>query len=482
VSQWWSRGTAGRRATSVVVAVVTVVVLAVVGTLLPVQRGAFEPSPLPLAGRTSSTCATSPEEGATATLSAVAVRAAPDREGRLTGTAVAADQPTITVTEQGRADQVPAPSRPVILEGEGVMATAASAMVFSQARSGSVTGLMAAPCTPPATEHWFVGVGASRDHRTSLILTNPDDGQAEVDLRFYGRNGIVVVPGSPGVIIEGGESRTVALDALVQIEGPLTVAVRASQGRVSAVALDRRSQGVEPRGADWTPGSVPPSTSLVLPGVPEGAGARELLVANPGTERAEVAIEVLGIEGPFAPIGAENLVVPPESTATVGLAPGLAEQSGSIRVSSTLPVAATVQSISSVQGARPDLAVEPAVAPLSRTGIVALATVDGVDSELTLSNGGEAEAQVSFEVLSYEGVRLRSDQVVVIGGGTVTRRLTSPAPAYLVVRTPAGSAVYGSVTYSWSTGGVAGLASVPVTSPDLAGLAPQATLDPSLGQ
>ena len=46
---------------------------------------------------------------------------------------------------------------------------------------------------------------------------------------------------------------------------------------------------------------------MVLPGVPEGAGARELVVVNPGSERAEVGVEVLGIEGPFAPIGAETL-------------------------------------------------------------------------------------------------------------------------------------------------------------------------------
>ena len=51
--------------------------------------------------------------------------------------------------------------------------------------------------------------------------------------------------------------------------------------------------------------------------------------------------------------------------------------------------------------------------------------------------------------------------MLLIGGGTATRRLTSPAPAYLVVRTPPDAAVYGSVTYTWPTGDVAGLASVP---------------------
>ncbi len=325
------------------------------------------------------------------------------------------------------------------------MATAATAMMFSQARSGSLSGLMAAPCTPPNTEHWFVGVGASADYRTELVLTNPDDGQAEVDLRFYGRNGIVVVPGSPGLIIDGRTSRTVSLQSLVEVEGPLTVSVRASEGRVSAMALDRRSAGTQPQGADWQSSSVSPTATMIIPGVPEGAGARELVVANPGPDRAEVGVEVLGIEGAFAPIGAETLVVPPESTASVGLTGGLAGQSGSIRLTSTQPVTAAVHAVSSVQGARPDLSVQPAVAPLSRTGVVALASIEGVDAEFVLSNGGAEEAQLSFEVLSYEGVRLRTDDVTLIGGGTSSRRITSPAPAYLVVRAPPDAAIFGSV-------------------------------------
>ncbi len=138
------------------------------------------------------------------------------------------------------------------------------------------------------------------------MLTNPDAGQAEVDLRFYGRNGLVVVPGSPGLVIDGGSSRTVSLDTLVTVEGPLTVSVRASTGRVSAVALARRSVDFEPTGADWQLSAVAPARSVVIPGIPEGAGTRTLVVANPGTDRATVSVNVLGVDGAFAPAGAET--------------------------------------------------------------------------------------------------------------------------------------------------------------------------------
>ena len=128
---------------------------------------------------------------------------------------------------------------------------------------------------------------------------------------------------------------------------------------------------------------------MIIPGVPEGAGARELVVANPGPTEPRSASRCSGSKVPSLPIGAETLVVPPESTASVGLTGGLAGQSGSIRLTSTQPVTAAVHAVSSVQGARPDLAVQPAVAPLSRTGVVALASVEGVDAEFVLSNGGD---------------------------------------------------------------------------------------------
>lgn len=475
-------GSPGRRAVTVMVALIAVALVAVGGTLLPAQPGTFRSSPLPIVGRTSTTCTPAAEPGARANLAVAAIRQAPGREGRISATQVGGGAVALRLTEQGTAQLLPGPAQPVILQGEGVMATAAGAMMFSRATSGSLTGLMAAPCGAPNTEHWFVGVGASDDFRTDLVLTNADEGQAEVDLRFYGRTGLVVVPGSPGLVIEGRSSRTVSLRALVEDEGPLTVAVRASVGRVSAMALDRRSAGLQPRGADWQPSSVPPATSLVIPAVPEGSGRRTLTVANPGRERAEVAVELLGIEGPFAPTGAEALVVPPESSATVDLAAGLARQAGNVRLSSTRPVTAAVESLSSVADEAPDLAVQPAVAPVNRAGIVPLAIVAGLDGEFTLGNAGPAEVNVSFEVFSYTGASLRQDDIVIIPGGSATRRLTSPAPAFLVVRAPSGSAVYGGVNYTGSVGGAAGLATVPITSPDRAGLTPQARFDPSLGQ
>ena len=181
---------------------------------------------------------------------------------------------------------------------------------------------MAAPCLAPGTSHWFSGVAATEDDRTELILTNADDAQAQVDLRFYGPAGRVVVPGSPGLVVEARSTRSVSLTSLVRAVGPLGVLVQSSQGRVSAVAKRTRSDGRTPIGADWQVPAGAPATTVVIPGVPEGVGGRQLVVTNPTERRASVQVQVLGLQGPYAPSGAEVIELAPESTGTSTWSPG----------------------------------------------------------------------------------------------------------------------------------------------------------------
>jgi hypothetical protein len=333
-----------------------------------------------------------------------------------------------------------------------------------------------------------VGVGADDQHRSELVLSNPDDAQAEVDLRFYGQAGPVVVPGSPGLIVPAHSSRTVALAPLVNRPGPLSVLVRATEGRVSAMSRDLYSEQLKPAGADWHAPSASPSTNVVIPGMPEGDGTRELVVTNPGRRRAQVTISVLGVQGAFSPAGAEALEVGADSTATISLGAGLAGQSAGIQLASDHPVTAAVIStatrldLSTNAAARPDIAIEPAAVALGRTGVAAMATTNSGDSELMLSNGSDTDAQLSFDVLSLDGVVLRTDDMLVAAHSTSTRRLNSPAPSYLLVRLPAGPAIYGSIVLTRPDGPIAGLATVPVLSPDAASRAPDVVADPAVAR
>ena len=480
-----SRHPGGRRVVAVLGVLLGLTLIVAGGTLLTAQVPTFQASRIPLVGRTTTICSvTAPEGGdpATATVSAAATRQAPGRIGRLTATVLGERAPALSITEQGKAEQLRAVASPVVVVGEGVMATAGSSAILSNATAGVDAGLMAAPCLAPGSTHWFSGLAARTADRTELILTNADDAQAEVDLRFYGQLGRVVVPGGTGLVIEAHSSRTVALNSLIKTKYPLGLAVQASQGRVTAAAKRTRNDDLKPIGADWQLPSSAPAPTVVIPGVPEGEGARTLVVTNPNADRASVQVQVLGLQGPFAPAGAETLDLAPESTATVDLATGLLGEAGAVKLISDEPVTGAVVSTSRRSGAEEDLAIQSAAAPLVRTGVSAVATTDAGSSELILSNSGTGDTPVSFELISYAGVSLRTEDVLLGPDGTATRRLESPDATYVVVRVPDGAAVVGTVVLTQPAGDSAGLATLPLTSPDVASRAPVTVFDPSVGR
>jgi hypothetical protein len=193
-------------------------------------------------------------------------------------------------------------------------------------------------------------------------------------------------------------------------------------------------------------------------------------------------VQVLGLQGSYAPVGAETVNVPAESSASVDLEPGLAGEAGTVKLVSDKPVIGAVSSSSDRDGAQPDIAVQSTGVPLVRTGVSALATVQSLDSQLVLSNTGTNDTPVSFEVISFDGVALRTDDVLLGPDSTATRRLTSTAPSYVVVRVPDGSSIVGGVVLTQPEGNVAGLATIPLTSPDVASRAPRTQLDPSVGR
>ena len=85
-------------------------------------------------------------------------------------------------------------------------------------------------------------------------------------------------------------------------------------------------------------------------------------------------------------------------------------------------------------------------------------------------------------MISYAGVSLRTEDVLLGPDGTATRRLESPDAGYVVVRVPDGSAVVGTVVLTQPSGDIAGLATLPLTSPDVASRAPATISDPSVGR
>lgn len=388
----------------------------------------------------------------------------------------------VTVDRQGHGATLDAASAPVLLQADGTIAPTAVGAVLSRTSDGAEAGLEAAPCLVPSTSAWLPGIASGASDRTELVLSNSDDAPATVDLTFYGRNGRVAVPGSPGVDVAPRSSRSVSLSGLVDADGPLTAEVHATAGRVAVAARRIRTASDAPAGADWVVPAAAPARQVVVPAVPGDDGPRDLVVTNPGQLRTTVHVSVLGLQGPFAPAGAATLELAPQSSGTVSLADGLAGTGSGVALTSDQPVTAAVVSTSARSGAQADVAVQPATPPLVRTGVSAVATTRDTDAELVLSNAATADVSVHFSVRSLDGVELRSGDILLAAGGSATRRLTSPTASYVVVQVPEGSSVTGGVDLSEPDGDVAGLASLPLVSPDTSGPPPVVSQDPGSGR
>jgi hypothetical protein len=478
----------GRRALVLAIALVSVLLLLAGGTLFGSEAPASNANRIPLVGRTTTICSDSDSSGGEAArateVAAVAIREAPDRSGSLTASTLQSKPVDLKIGQQGRGAKLSPETLPILVSGEGAMATTSSAVIIGNVTEGRDAGLKAAPCLAPGTLHWFSGLGATEEDGTELILTNPDDAQAQVDLRFYGPSGRLAAPGGAGLVIRAHDSEPVSPRSYVQTNGPVSVAVQATEGRVTAVAKRTRTDQDKPAGVDWQIPSASPSSVVILPGIPGGDGSRQLVVTNPGSTRAVVGVQVLGFQGPYEPSGAASLDVPPESTATVTLdgEAGLAGEAGSVKLTSDVPVTGAVISTSRRRGAATDLAVQSAAVPLVGTGVSALATSNVFDGELIVSNFADADVPLTFEVLSYDGARLRTGEIFLGPNSTATRRLNSNESSYVVVKVPDGSSVVAGVVLSQPERQVAGLATIPLGSPDLASRAPATRPDYAAGR
>ncbi|HEY9291979.1 MAG TPA: DUF5719 family protein [Microlunatus sp.] len=474
-------------------AIVLATLIGLVGFVIPTAEAPAAGNTQPMLGRTSSVCTTgtlnsgSSSDSEESQVYAVAAKASANDTGTLTGRILGSSEdgaPPLSVDTPGQGKILSSPEGSVQLTTEGIMAGTSAGMVYGSTDSGEDRGLSLAPCTGPVVDQWFTGLGATDGLRSQLVLNNPDDKQAEVDLTFLGPDGELSVPGASGLIIPAGRSRTLSLqDLLDNVDGDVTVRVHASVGRVSAMARDLRSASDHaPTGADWHPASVAPTTQQVIPAVPGGPGARKLIISNPGERRANVKIEVLGPDGPFTPAGVGETSVEAQSVVEVEISKGLAGQIGTVRVSSDQKVVSAVRSERTGKSKPNDIAINTAQPAITTLGLAPAAVVDGSETELAISNGGTKVADADVSLINMDGVSLYHERIPVAPGASVERRVTQAGPAYLVVKTPAGSQLYGGVTLRQQSGDVYGLAAAGLITPSLAGSARTSQFDPQVGQ
>jgi hypothetical protein len=259
---------------------------------------------------------------------------------------------------------------PIQVLGIGSFAPGLTADLVTSSRSPAYRGLSSVACVQPGADAWFVGGASQTGRRSTLYLTSADTTPAVLDIDVYSKKGLIESPAGRGVVVPGGTTKTVELDALAPGEGMLGVRVRASSGRIASALRDGIRDGLQPKGADYVPQAVAPAKRVVVPGLIGGRGTRGLRILAPGNQDATVKITVIGRDEAFAPTGADVVVVPASSVLTVDLTKAIAGSDVSLVLESDQPITAAA-AVTRTGGVHPEFAWTSAVDPIDLVGGVA---------------------------------------------------------------------------------------------------------------
>ncbi|TNY35564.1 DUF5719 family protein [Thermomonospora catenispora] len=311
------------------------------------------------------------------------------------------------------------------IRAHGAMAAGLQAERTTHAEEGADRGLAAARCTGPGTDHWFLGPGPLEAERIDVHLTNVDAQPATVDLTALSGDGPLDTVDGRGIPVDPGATKVIrlgdgseGLGEIVQTAQIVALRVHATAGRVAAAVRVR--VGKE-KGVDWLPPAGSPATALIVPGLPDGAGARRLLVAVPGPDEARIRIQVLTEAGAFAPEGQDAFHAPGRTVTPLALERALSGKPAAVRLTADRPI---VAGFTADRGA--DVAYGAATAPLGEAG--GMVADNRFDSVLLLT-APDGPANVRVVTVNAQGATGAPRRVRIAAGRTAEVELSPPAGA-----------------------------------------------------
>jgi hypothetical protein len=276
---------------------------------------------------------------------------------------------------------------PILMVAAESWAPGAVAGVALHDLDGAGAGLASADCPAPRAEWWFVGAGSQLGRGAALLVNNPAQEPARFDITLHARSGPVAALAGKGISLGPQSHVRLRLDALAQDQDLLAVQVRATSGRVAAALRDVAvPRGESPRGIDFIPAAIAPTTRVWIAGIPAGEGSRDLVVVNPGTQFATLQTRLLTEEGPVDLDGLGTIAVPAGSVISTPVDRALEGRGGTLELTSDVPVTGGVRA--SWGGARRDLswlsAVPPVAAPNDLAAAAAVPAGPGLSTQVAV--------------------------------------------------------------------------------------------------
>ena len=315
--------------------------------------------------------------------------------------------------------------------------------VVWQSRTGSWAG--GALCSGPASSQWFVGASADITTKGRLIIVNSGLSDAVVDLNIYTENGkqplrTLSVPSKNYLVI--------AVDSLAPGDKTLTVNVLPRSGRINSFVIDEQGKGLRALGGDFVNPINTPSKSLVIPAIPNqgkrpgqsAAPAHVLRLLSPGEVDASVTVELLSADGVFIPVGLNSRAVTAGVVTEFTFSPKISSSAFALKITSTEPLVAAVES-SVVSGGKRDFVWSTPAPELSEftmavTGLSPLIVFAGTEInvavEVTLVNGKMSRKAIKGSDVATWRVpeSARSFTITKVGEQTYAGALVSSVNGY----------------------------------------------------
>ena len=329
----------------------------------------------------------------------------------------------------------------------GDAAVPLSAAAAGRVGAADIAGFAVDACRTPLFDSWLVG-GSTRTGETDLVvLANPGDVAATVELTVFGVNGPDVPPGGSGVAVPARSQIVIPLSGLARGQDSPVLRVTASGAPVRASLQSSIVRTLAPGGVDQQSVVAVPARIQVIPGVvvtrnqPRGGTMESTTVARllapAGDGQAQVTVTAIGRAEPvLGPIQ-----VPLTEGVPVALElPGLAIGSYAVTVEATVPVVSAVWQTTGF-GQGDDFAWMTAAPELVRPTLIVVPS--GPLPRLHLVNRGDSDVSVQVRLIEGAG----ADATVSVPGGGAA---AVPIARDTVWEIDPGAAegVYGQVTMS----------------------------------
>jgi hypothetical protein len=289
---------------------------------------------------------------------------------------------------------------------EPVSAAAASSATVDD---DDLAGFTASACRPPQMESWIVGGDTETGTTGILLIANPGDVNATVQITVHGVAGAVTPPGAEAVPIPARTQVALPLAGLAGGEQSPVLRVTATGAPVRASLQSSIVRTLDPGGID-NQSAVRPATDQIIAGVRIVGGAAE-------TEGASTIARVLSESDTSATITvteAGSGATPARAPETVDIEAGmpvevdlggLDEGDYTVRITAVAPLVAAVWQTTGF-GAGADFAWHTPAPPISQATLVAVPKGDDAalsianpsDDPVTVAVAGRGDQPQEFEI------------------------------------------------------------------------------------